>query len=132
MEALAASVISLVSPFLAKGAEEFAKEAGKEAFAPVKALVERLALWWKGDADWRAVDPYLQRLLIYHLLAAGPDGNLPAKLAAVLDWGFLAARLATWNDAGHLGADLRAVAEVLERSRPDGRSSLWPLRVRGP
>ena len=50
MEPLAASVISLVSPFLAKGAEEFAKEAGKEALAQVKALVERLALWWKGDA----------------------------------------------------------------------------------
>jgi hypothetical protein len=50
MEALAASVISLVSPYLSKGAEEFAKEAGKEAFAQVKALIERLALWWKGDA----------------------------------------------------------------------------------
>lgn len=50
MEALAASVISLVSPFLAKGAQEFAKEAGKDAYAQVKALVERLALWWKGDA----------------------------------------------------------------------------------
>jgi hypothetical protein len=35
MEALAASVISLASPFLAKGAEEFAKEAGKEPFAQV-------------------------------------------------------------------------------------------------
>ena len=82
------------------------------------------------EFDWRAVDPYLQRHLIYHLVSAGPDRDLPAKLAAVLDWSFLAARLSTWNDAGHLGADLRAVAEVLEQSRRDGRSSLWPLRVR--
>jgi hypothetical protein len=80
--------------------------------------------------DWRAVDPYLQRHLIYHLLSAGPGGDLRAKLVAVLDWGFLAARLATWNDAGHLGADLRAVSEVLEQSRTDCRSTLWPLRVR--
>jgi hypothetical protein len=47
MEALAATVISLVAPYLAKGAEEFAKEAGKEAF--VKALVNRLQAWWTSD-----------------------------------------------------------------------------------
>ena len=52
--------------------------------------------------NWRAVDPYLQRpRLIFHLrLDRARERDLPAKLAAVLDWSFLAARLSTWNDAG--------------------------------
>jgi hypothetical protein len=50
MEALAATVTSLVAPYLAKGAEEFAKEAGREAFDKVRDLVNRLQVWWTGDA----------------------------------------------------------------------------------
>jgi hypothetical protein len=49
METLAASVIALVTPYLVKGAEEFAKEAGGAAFETVKALADRLRSWWGGD-----------------------------------------------------------------------------------
>ena len=49
MELLAATVISIVSPYLAKGAEEFAKTAGKGVFDGAKALVDRLSRWWKDD-----------------------------------------------------------------------------------
>jgi hypothetical protein len=49
MGTLAASVISLVTPYLVKGAEEFAKETGVAAFETVKALAERLRKWWSGD-----------------------------------------------------------------------------------
>jgi hypothetical protein len=44
MEALAASVISLVAPYLILGAEEFPKSVGKEAFDQCKALAERLKM----------------------------------------------------------------------------------------
>lgn len=49
MDPLVATVISIVSPYLVKGAEEFAKSAGKAAFDGTKALVERLSRWWKND-----------------------------------------------------------------------------------
>src|SRR5690348_7349270 len=49
MEVLAATVIAIISPYLAKGAEEFARSAGKAAFDGTKALVERLGRWWKND-----------------------------------------------------------------------------------
>jgi hypothetical protein len=49
MEVLAATVISIVSPYLVKGAEEFAKTAGKAAFDGAKALVDRLGRWWAKD-----------------------------------------------------------------------------------
>ena len=49
MEALAATVISIVSPYLVKSAEEFVKSAGEAAFNGTKALVERLIRWWKRD-----------------------------------------------------------------------------------
>ena len=49
MEALAAAVVGLVSPYLVKGVEEFAKATGEAAFDKVQALVERLQEWWSGD-----------------------------------------------------------------------------------
>ena len=49
MSTLVASIISIISPYLAKGAEEFAKSAGKAAFDRTKVLVERLMEWWKND-----------------------------------------------------------------------------------
>ncbi|MDE3819730.1 hypothetical protein [Sinorhizobium meliloti] len=49
MEMLAASAISLVTPYLVKGSEEFAKGAGKAAFGAVEDLVRRLQEWWRGD-----------------------------------------------------------------------------------
>ena len=49
METLAATVISLITPYFVKGAEEFAKEAGSAAFETVNALGERLRKWWSDD-----------------------------------------------------------------------------------
>ena len=49
MEVLVASVIGIVTPYLIKGAEEFAKSTGQAAFDGTKALVERLSRWWKND-----------------------------------------------------------------------------------
>jgi hypothetical protein len=50
METLAAAIISVVAPYLVKGAEEFAKSAGAAAFDQVKGLAGRLRTWWSGDA----------------------------------------------------------------------------------
>jgi hypothetical protein len=49
MEVLAATVISIISPYLVKGAEGFATTAGKAAFEGAKALADRLARWWKDE-----------------------------------------------------------------------------------
>jgi hypothetical protein len=48
MEALVATIISIVGPYLAKGGEEFAKQAGSAAFDGAKKLVARLSQWWSG------------------------------------------------------------------------------------
>jgi hypothetical protein len=49
MDPLVATVIAVVAPYLAKGAEEFSKSAGKAAFDGVKALAARLAKWWTAE-----------------------------------------------------------------------------------
>jgi hypothetical protein len=49
MTALVATVISIVSPYMVKGAEEFAKSAGAAAFNAAKALVDRLRTWWNNE-----------------------------------------------------------------------------------
>lgn len=49
MDPLVATVIAVVGPYLAKGAEEFSKSAGKAAFDGVKALVARLSKWWDAE-----------------------------------------------------------------------------------
>jgi hypothetical protein len=49
MEALAASVIALVTPYLVKGGEAFAGEVGKATFKKVSDLVQRLETWWSRD-----------------------------------------------------------------------------------
>jgi len=65
MEALAASVIAMITPYLVKGGEAFASEAGKAAFKTVSDLMGRLKTWWKGDpvaeatAGAIAADPQL-------------------------------------------------------------------------
>jgi len=43
---LVATVISIAAPYLAKGAEEFAKSAGAAAFDAAKGMVNRLQKWW--------------------------------------------------------------------------------------
>lgn len=49
MEALAATAISLVAPYLVKGAEGFASEAGKQIGDKVGELAKRLGKWWSGE-----------------------------------------------------------------------------------
>ncbi|MEH2535138.1 hypothetical protein V1277_005564 [Bradyrhizobium sp. AZCC 1588] len=49
MELLASTAISLISPYLVKSAEEFAKAAGKDAYEAAKRLCDRLASWWSSD-----------------------------------------------------------------------------------
>lgn len=49
MEALAGLAISIVAPYIAKGAEAFAHEVGSEAFGAVKAVADRLRSWWSKE-----------------------------------------------------------------------------------
>jgi hypothetical protein len=76
METLAASAMSIVVPYLAKGAEEFAKEAGKEAFQWAKKLADRLERWWRSDPVAQAAaenlpkDPERYSALLSGLLSA--------------------------------------------------------------
>jgi hypothetical protein len=76
MEALVAAAISIVGPYIAKGAEEFAKEAGKESLGAVKALADRLQMWWSGEpvaaaaAEHFALDPKKYSTILGELLAS--------------------------------------------------------------
>ena len=93
METLAATAIALVAPYLAKGAEEFAKEAGKEAFATVKALATRLSAWWSGKpvaaaaSQNLAEDPGVYGKLLGDLLQAdlAKDPALASDLRKLVD-----------------------------------------------
>ena len=49
MEALAGLAISMVAPYLVKGAEAFAHEVGTEAFGAVTGVVDRLRKWWSRE-----------------------------------------------------------------------------------
>jgi hypothetical protein len=49
MDPLVGTVIGIVSPYLVKGAEEFAKSAGSAAFEGAKAIVTRLSQWWSAE-----------------------------------------------------------------------------------
>ena len=49
MEALIGTVMGIVSPYLVKGAEEFAESAGAAAAEGAKALVTRLSQWWSRE-----------------------------------------------------------------------------------
>jgi len=76
LETLAGNAISLVAPYLVKGAEEFAKCVGKAAFDQCSALVERLRRWWSGNpvaaaaADNLAKDPANYSTILGQLLNA--------------------------------------------------------------
>jgi hypothetical protein len=48
---LAGSVISVLMPYAAKGAEEFAKTAGKDAYEKAKSLLGILKIRWSGDKE---------------------------------------------------------------------------------
>jgi hypothetical protein len=93
MEALAAAVISIVGPYIAKGAETFAQEAGKEAAGAVKALVDRLQRWWSGEpvaeaaAEHLASDPKKYSTILGDLLASEMVENeaFAAELRELVD-----------------------------------------------
>jgi hypothetical protein len=51
--ALATAVISILSPYLAKGAEEFMKAAGKDAYDKAKKILTTLKARWAGDEEAR-------------------------------------------------------------------------------
>jgi hypothetical protein len=93
METLAASAIGLVAPYLAKGAEEFAKAAGQAGFDQCKALVGRLQRWWSGDpvaaaaADNLAKDPQKYGKLLGQLLSAdlANDPTFAAELRKLVE-----------------------------------------------
>jgi hypothetical protein len=48
---IAATVIGVLSPYLAKGAEEFIKAAGKDAYEKAKMLLGTLKARWAGDKE---------------------------------------------------------------------------------
>ncbi|MCM3905369.1 MAG: hypothetical protein ND866_27035 [Pyrinomonadaceae bacterium] len=48
---LAATVIAILTPYVAKGAEEFVKGAGKDAYEKTKQLFVRLKEKWTGDDE---------------------------------------------------------------------------------
>jgi len=93
METLAASAISIVAPYLAKGAEEFAKLAGKEALELVKKLAGRLERWWKGDPVAQAAaqnlskDPERYSSMLSELLSTdlAKDNDFATELRGLID-----------------------------------------------
>jgi hypothetical protein len=93
MEALAAAAISIVAPYLAKGAGAFAEEAGKQAVGAVKALAQRLQKWWSGDpvaapaAEQLASDPKKYSPILGNLLASELSENqsFAAELQKLVD-----------------------------------------------
>ncbi|MCJ7443814.1 MAG: hypothetical protein MUO26_04675 [Methanotrichaceae archaeon] len=50
---LASNVVSILAPYLAKGADVFAQEAGKAAFHKTKNLLETIKKRWSGDKEAR-------------------------------------------------------------------------------
>ena len=102
MESLAAAAISIVAPYLAKGAEAFADEAGKQAVDAVKALVQRLQRWWSGDpvaapaVEHLASDPKKYSPIVAGLLASELTENTSfADEVRSLRW----VRTSTWCSA---------------------------------
>lgn len=90
---LVVTVMTLVSPYLVKGAEEFAAEAGKDAYDGVKALVGRLSAWWsdkpaaKAAAESMAQDPEENAAALAGALEReiGRNPALAADLQALVD-----------------------------------------------
>jgi hypothetical protein len=93
MEALAAAAISIAGPYIAKGAEAFAQEAGKQAAGAAKALVDRLQRWWSGEpvagaaAEHLASDPKKYSTILGDLLASELAENeaFAAELQELVD-----------------------------------------------
>ena len=90
---LAASVITVLTPYVAMGAGEFAKEAGKSGYEKAKALLSTLKARWVGDKEAAETlarfeekpgryQPALEDLLKEKL---AQDQGLAAELATLLD-----------------------------------------------
>jgi len=52
---LTASVMTVLMPYAAKGAEEFAKSVGKDAYEKIKSLLGILKIRWAGDKEARDI-----------------------------------------------------------------------------
>jgi hypothetical protein len=93
METLAAAAISLLAPYLAKGAEQFASEVGKEAAGAVRAIAERLQRWWSREpvaaaaAQSLPTDPSKYAPVLADLLAGdlAKDPGFAAELRELVD-----------------------------------------------
>jgi hypothetical protein len=93
VEALAGLAISVVGPYIAKGAEKFAQEVGSQAFDAVKLVADRLRTWWAGEpvaaaaANSLASDPQKYSTILTELLASdlAKDDAFAAELRTLMD-----------------------------------------------
>jgi hypothetical protein len=93
MEALAAAAISIVAPYIVKGADVFAKEAGTAAFNAVSALAKRLQGWWSDKPVANAAvqelasDPETYSKTLTQLLASdlAQDESFAAELQQLVE-----------------------------------------------
>jgi hypothetical protein len=93
VEALAGLAISLVAPYLAKGAESFAQEVGSEAANAVKAVFDRLRKWWSGQpvaaaaAESLPAEPEKYSPILTQLLSSdlAEDDAFTAELRALTE-----------------------------------------------
>lgn len=93
MISLAATAISIVAPYIVKGAESFASEVGKELAGSVGALCTRLSRWWQHEPVAEAAvsqiskDPAKYGKLLETLLAddLARDSNFAAEVTRLVD-----------------------------------------------
>jgi hypothetical protein len=93
VEALAGLAISIVAPYVAKGAETFAQQVGSEAFGAVKAVADRLRTWWADEpvaaaaAESLASDPQKYSTILTQLLSSdlAKDDAFAAELRTLTD-----------------------------------------------
>src|SRR5215212_8914320 len=90
---LAAHVITVLMPYAAMGAQEFAKSAGKEAYEKAKSLLRTLKARWAGDEEATdAVARFEEKPERYRPVLEGileekitQDRELAAELATLLE-----------------------------------------------
>jgi len=93
VEALAGLAISIVAPYIAKGAEALAQEVGTEAFGAVKAVADRLRSWWSREpvaaaaAESLASEPEKYSSILTQLLTSdlAKDDDFAAELRALTE-----------------------------------------------
>jgi len=93
VEALAGLAISIVAPYIAKGAEALAQEVGTEAFGAVKAVADRLRGWWSREpvaaaaAESLASEPEKYSSILTQLLTSdlAKDDDFAAELRALTE-----------------------------------------------